>query len=234
MLVDHWWASDLYAAGGVTLLAAWLIWGILSVTLHELAHGWVAVGLGDQTPIHTGHMTWNPVVHMGTRGLMMLLIIGLPSGAMPVDPTRMRGQYADAKVSIAGPLTNLALSLVSIIVGGVIAALNAGIGPMLTMHPATTLEKLQLFFFLGSSLNIALALFNLLPCPPLDGSRIVANFSGRYREFVATPGGQALSVGVYVLGFLFAGQVVFDVGGSVTIHATRALGGALHALGVGR
>jgi Zn-dependent protease len=230
---DHWWATDLFATGGVTLLAAWIIWGILSVVLHELAHGWVAIRLGDTTPIHAGHMTWNPVVHMGTRGLMMFAIVGLPSGAMPIDPSRMRGRYADAKVSIAGPLTNLLLATVSIIAGGVVAALNSRSPVLLTMQPVELLDKLQMFFYLGSCINIALALFNMMPCPPLDGSRILADCSRRYRELLETQGGQALGIAAFVLWFLLAGSVVWGFGGYATRFLTFSLGGALRSLGVG-
>src|SRR4051794_36782865 len=64
---------------------------IVSVCLHELAHGFTAMALGDRTPEETGHITLNPHVHMGTTSLLMLAFTGLAWGAMPVDPTRMRG-----------------------------------------------------------------------------------------------------------------------------------------------
>jgi Zn-dependent protease len=233
MLGNHWWATDLYNMGGITTLAAWVIWGVLSVILHELAHGWVAVRLGDTTPIHSGHMTWNPVVHMGTRGLVMFAIVGLPSGFMPIDPSRMRGRHSEARVAIAGPLTNLLLAVISILAGGVVVALNANAGRWLTFQPVSVLDKLQLFFYLGACINIALALFNLMPCPPLDGSRILSDFFRPFREFINTQGGQALSFAAFIAWFFLAGPVVWGVGGAVAGVGTLMLGVALRGLGVG-
>src|SRR4051812_36019683 len=62
---------------------------ILSITIHELAHGIVAVWRGDDTPIETGHMTLNPAVHMGVISIVCLLLAGISWGSMPVDPSRL-------------------------------------------------------------------------------------------------------------------------------------------------
>lgn len=92
---------------------------VVSITVHELAHGIAAVKLGDRTPIESGHMTLNPLVHMGPMSLVALLIAGIAWGAMPIDPTRMRGRYAEALVAVAGPLSNLLMSLAALLALGV-------------------------------------------------------------------------------------------------------------------
>jgi hypothetical protein len=70
------------------LAVAWAVWVIASVCLHELSHGVAAIKLGDNTPIYTGHMTWNPLVHMGRMSLIMFALVGLAWGMMPVTPSR--------------------------------------------------------------------------------------------------------------------------------------------------
>jgi hypothetical protein len=89
------------------------VWVIGSIVLHELAHGWAAIRLGDTTPRDLGHMTWNPLVHMGGFSLVVFAVIGIAWGMMPVDPSRLRGRYGDALVALAGPAMNIVLAAVS-------------------------------------------------------------------------------------------------------------------------
>src|SRR4051794_8117784 len=84
---------------------------VVSICIHELSHGFMAIALGDRTPIESGHMTLNPAVHMGVFSVLCLLTAGIAWGSMPVDPTRLRGRYADALVAAAGPASNVVLAL---------------------------------------------------------------------------------------------------------------------------
>jgi Zn-dependent protease len=102
--------SDLYQENPVAL-ASWVFWVIASIVLHELGHGIAAIRSGDRTPIDTGHMTWNPLVHMGPISLLCFAILGFCWGAMPVDPSRFRGRYDEAKVAAAGPCMNFGLAI---------------------------------------------------------------------------------------------------------------------------
>src|SRR5678815_2328722 len=79
---------------------------VVSICLHELAHGIVAVKHGDRTPIEQDRITLNPLVHMGVLSLVVLLIAGMAWGSMPIDRARLRGRYAEAHVALAGPLMN--------------------------------------------------------------------------------------------------------------------------------
>ena len=71
----HWWVSDYYQHDPM-LLVSWIFWVVASIALHELAHGYVAIRCGDDTPYHSGHMTWNPLVHMGQTALIMFALFG--------------------------------------------------------------------------------------------------------------------------------------------------------------
>jgi Zn-dependent protease len=209
-----WWVTRAIDMGGVGFLAAWVIWIVVAITLHELAHGWAAIRRGDHTPIHTGHMTWNPVVHMGATSLIVFALTGIAWGMMPVDPTRLRGRYAEAYVAFAGPLMNFSLAVVCVVAGGIIRAVvrSGGVGGAGTIDPQSIMGGLWMFFGVGCALNITLGLFNLLPAPPLDGSRVLANFWRPYREFLNTQGGQFMGVALFMVAFFFAGRLIGGVG----------------------
>ena len=152
---------------------------VISIVLHELAHGWAATFEGDDTPASSGHLTPNPIVHMGPLSIIMLLTCGMAFGAMPVNPVNFRHRHGDALVSAAGPAMNLLLALV---------ALTA---VALWMRTAGFWEDLgdfagnvQYFLWTFGEVNLALLALNLLPIPPLDGSRILADFHGGYRRWV--------------------------------------------------
>ncbi|MBO6513359.1 MAG: site-2 protease family protein, partial [Phycisphaerales bacterium] len=153
---------------GKVLVVSWLVWVIVSITLHELAHGWTALRYGDDTPIRTGHMTWNPLVHMGPYSIAALLLVGIAWGAMPIDPTRLRGKYADTIVTVAGPLMNLAIGLVLLVLLVFWIPLAEGhlISSVTIQDPLKT--NMLIFLRAGAFLNFVLLMFNLLPTPPLD------------------------------------------------------------------
>ncbi|HAX78225.1 MAG TPA: site-2 protease family protein [Cyanobacteria bacterium UBA11372] len=131
---------------------------ILSVSLHELAHGFAAISQGDDTPKKTGHMTINPIVHMGWESIIFLCIGGICWGEMPVKPSKFRSpKWGNILVSAAGPLLNLVLALLFILL------LRLSSSP-----PIDGILSYQ-FLYLGATINLCLFIFNLLPIPPLDG-----------------------------------------------------------------
>ena len=79
-----------YDSGGLAAVLGWVFWVIFSICLHELAHGWAAIWQGDRTPRETGHMTMNPMVHMGGASLIVFALVGIAWGLMPTDPSRYR------------------------------------------------------------------------------------------------------------------------------------------------
>lgn len=176
---------------------------VVSISIHELAHGVVAVWRGDRTPIESGHMTLNPAVHLGAFSVIALLIAGIAWGLMPVDPRRMRGRYAEALVAVAGPVSNALLALLSLTALGLWFRFEDDILPRGT--PAGNLQFLLSVF---GSVNISLALFNLIPIPPLDGSRILENFSDAYKKVAEHLSTTGASMIVFIIAFSAAGKVI--------------------------
>ncbi len=210
-----WWVARLLADDPARLVA-WVFWVIFSIVLHELAHGWAAIWQGDRTPIETGHMTWNPLVHMGGMSLAIFALVGIAWGLMPVNPNRFRDRYGDAYVSLAGPLMNLVLAVICI----VMAALWLGYGRSV---PDAAWGNVMVFLQTGAFLNLVLMLFNLLPVPPLDGSRILASFSYRYRELVSHPNAAMASLVLMVLLFSGASRFIWEPAMWVTDQSIGAL-----------
>jgi len=149
---------------------------ILSITSHEASHGFVADRLGDPTAREAGRLTLNPLRHIDLFYTILLpaflLAMGSPfvfGGAkpVPVDVTRLRNPKRDwALVGAAGPLANLAIALV---LAAMLAALaRAGV--------VTRLSAATEVLTIGMLANTLLALFNLIPIPPLDGSRVAQYF----------------------------------------------------------
>ena len=180
---------------------AWVLIVMISIVLHELGHGWMAIRCGDDTPLRLKRMTGNPLVHMGPVSLFFLFVIGITWGMMPVDPTRFRGKYAEAKVAAAGPAVNVALMVVSVIVLVVLVRLE------LMPGDEEMAGRLFTFLYLAALTNGLLLVLNLMPVPPLDGSRILANFHRGYRDLLHRQDLQ----GMWLLGMLFAFGVMWQL-----------------------
>ena len=181
---------------------------IVSIVLHELAHGWMAMYLGDTTPRDSGHMTGNPLVHMGMTSIVMLFLVGIAFGAMPVNPSRLRGRYGDALVALAGPAMNALIAIVTTL----ILSLWQSLGGVGSNH---VVENLQFLLKVFGIMNIILILFNLLPVPPLDGSRVAADLIPAYRNFLATEAGQFLTLVMFLGLFMFSGRVIIPIAAQI-------------------
>lgn len=143
----------------------------MSVVLHELAHGYSALWLGDQTAKYAGRLTLNPIKHLDPVGsiLVPFLLYILPGNLIfgwakpvPYNPYNLRNQkWGEAIVAGAGPLTNILIAVVF----GLVVRVNEVFG--LFSSAFTDLASVVVF------MNIILAIFNLVPIPPLDGSKIL-------------------------------------------------------------
>lgn len=183
---------------------------IPAIILHEIAHGAVAFNFGDTTARDAGRLTLNPIPHVDPFGSVLLPALLAFSGApvfgwakpVPVMPR----YFADPRkgmaiVGIAGPLTNLALAWASGIVLNIV-------------NPTGTLRDLIVVFAI---VNVALAIFNMIPIPPLDGSRLlplVLNDSGRKAYAKVEPYGFIILFGLIIVSrradvSLFAGPINF-------------------------
>jgi len=183
---------------------------VLSITLHELAHGWMAMRLGDDTPRRLDRMTVNPLVHMGLWSLAALMIAGIAWGQMPIDSSRLRGRFGEAKVAAAGPATNLLLAIVAL----------TGLGLWMRFDPRLAFEatpetqvlhNAALFVRVFGFTNLLLCVFNLLPVPPLDGSHILANFHRGYARFISDPNNGGPIMLMFIFAFVFAGALFSPV-----------------------
>src|SRR5262249_34345086 len=154
-MIPGWWVSDYVAHNQTPLLAAYVFWMIVSITLHELSHGWVATWQGDDTPRLSGHLTINPVVHMGWMSLVFFALTGMAWGQMPVNPNRFRwGKRGDFLVSLAGPAMNLVLAFLAATALGILAATY--------WHTPFPQSNFADFLYVGAWLNIGLFIFNLI------------------------------------------------------------------------
>jgi len=219
--VINWWVSNYWDINPV-LLGSWVIWVIGSIILHELGHGVAAIRCGDTTPIDTGHMTWNPLVHMGATSLICFALFGFTWGLMPVNPSRFRGRYAEALVAAAGPAVNLGLAAICIF--GDAMWLRFGPQTGLALH---VIGNVHTFLWTGAMINVMGVLFNLLPVPPLDGSRILADFVPAYARAMQTEKGAI--AGLLVVALIFAGGAgyVWDLTFKVATVSIATLNGAL-------
>ena len=217
----NWWVHEQYESGGIVLLFSWAFWVIFSICLHELAHGWVAIANGDRTPRELGHMTLNPVVHMGWMSLLFFAIVGIAWGQMPTRPDRYRNErLGRVLVAAAGPLMNLALAAVACIAAGLWtwACETGRIGPQPHVQ-----ENVTTFLFVGGFLNVYLCTFNLLPAPPLDGSAILAGLSRTLDRFFSQPGVQMY--GMLVVLFLFYSSLRKPFGAFAVLTSAAITGG---------
>lgn len=166
---------------------------IYSIVLHELAHGWVADKMGDSTARWFGRLTLNPFKHLDPIGTLMLFIFGF-GWAKPV-PVNFNNLYDERKglilVSAAGIVANTMLAFISLL--------------LLQIFNPPPFGPFSMFFVYMAQINIMLAAFNLIPIPPLDGSKILMGFSSyqfRYSLARLEPYGFFIIIGLLYLGIL--------------------------------
>ncbi len=148
---------------------------IIAITFHEFAHAFAADKLGDDTPRNQGRLTLNPLAHIDPFGFLMLIFVhfgwGKPVEINPRNFKRNRSMSAqEAIVALAGPLMNLILAIVLTII--LFAIVTFAPGFVLTTVGYLILTALRM----AISVNIGLGVFNLVPLPPLDGSKILMHF----------------------------------------------------------
>lgn len=141
---------------------------LISITFHEWAHGFVAYKLGDPTPKINGRLTLNPFAHLDLVGTLMLFLVGIGwAKPVPINPMNIPSRTSQMLVALAGPLSNILLAVIfSVISVSLSACCKSQTTGIYAIFPVT--------IDLVVRINIILATFNLIPIPPLDGSRIVA------------------------------------------------------------
>jgi len=182
---------------------------LFSVIIHELAHGYVAYSLGDPTAKYAGRLTLNPLSHLDLFGSIILPLLLFLAGSpflfgwakpVPINPYNFKDQkYGELKVSIAGPASNF---LLAIIFGLLLRFIPAGI---IANNPG-----IEILLGYVVAINIWLAIFNIIPVPPLDGSWILFTFlpatMQNVQDFLKQYG-----VVILVLLILFGGSLWFSI-----------------------
>ena len=169
--------------GTLFVILACAIPAILAITVHEVAHGAAALGLGDDTAKRMGRLTINPIPHIDPIGTLLVplalltlssVLLGMPfafgwARPVPVIPARLRRPRRDlGLVAAAGPAANFAMALCWVLVLKLLF--------LLEWAPTWPPGNLALMAEVGIIINLAVGFFNLLPVPPMDGSRILSSF----------------------------------------------------------
>jgi len=140
---------------------------MFALSFHEFAHAWMASKCGDNTAARKGRLTLNPMAHLDIMGSMMILFVGFGwAKPVPVDSRNLKDPRKDMmKVAAAGPISNLLLAMLA----GMVWRLLGGTGLL-----SNSIFPVLIFYF--TQINIALAVFNLIPVAPLDGSQIFSGY----------------------------------------------------------
>lgn len=153
-------------------LSIMLVPALMAITCHEVSHGYIADKLGDNTARSLGRLTLNPIKHLDIVGTLMIFIVGIGwAKPVPVNFNNLRRPKTDMIwVAVAGPVTNFALAFLSAMALRLLMSAAAGVPDASPL--AAFIDPITLMLGFSVYINLLLAIFNLIPVPPLDGGRV--------------------------------------------------------------
>jgi len=171
---------------------------LLAISFHEAAHAYAADRLGDPTAKYAGRLTLNPLAHLDPLGTLALIFVHIGWGKpVPVNPNNLKHpSWYNFLIALAGPSTNIALALVAAFI----------------LHFTASIAGLSDFLAAFIALNLVLMIFNLIPIPPLDGSKIWHLVLSNENYYALERMGPVILLAVLVFSFSFGGFLTNFVG----------------------
>lgn len=182
---------------------------LMTLTIHEYSHGLVAYLLGDDTAKRAGRLTLNPISHIDPIGLIMLFVARFGwAKPVPLNPNNFRNYKRDVALSAAaGPVANFLVASVLSILFRIVIAVN----PNLIYMGSSFTNYMMSVLIYAIMINLALGIFNLLPIPPMDGSKILGGFltDEQYMKYTAQErNGGIILMGILAISFVFKINII--------------------------
>ncbi len=176
----------------------------MTLTIHEFSHGMVAYLLGDDTAKRMGRLTLNPISHIDPFGLIMLFLVHIGwAKPVPINPYNFRDQKRDMALSAAaGPASNFVVAILF----SIFFRLVSGGNPHLLMYGNPTMQIILYILFYTILINLALGIFNLIPIPPMDGSKILGGFlsdEAYYKYTLQEKRGAQILMIIFLVSYIF-------------------------------
>ena len=176
----------------------------MTLTIHEFSHGYTAYVLGDDTAKRMGRLTLNPISHIDPIGLLMLFVAHIGwAKPVPINPYNFQDQKRDLAISAAaGPISNFLVAIVFSVIFRVISHGN----PRMMFYQSGFQQIIWYILFYTILINLALGIFNLIPIPPMDGSKILGGFlsdEAYHKYTLQEKKGAQVLLAVFLISYIF-------------------------------